>query len=84
MDGKLLLVWSGEYIEASALPSASPVCEPPVAFPRFAAAMTPSVALTGGVCVALTKGEVLALLRWKLDMGGRLALMFVGETECGG
>lgn len=46
--------------------------------------MTPSVVLTGGVCVGLTNGEVLALLRWKLDIGGRLAWMSVGDTECGG
>lgn len=46
--------------------------------------MTFSVALTGGVCEAVTKGEALALFRWKLDMGGRLGLMSVGETECAG
>lgn len=40
--------------------------------------------LTGGVWDAVTKGELLAVLRWKLDMGGRLALMSVGDTECGG
>lgn len=40
--------------------------------------------LTGGVCDAVTKGELLAVLRWKLDIGGRLALMSVGDTECGG
>ena len=46
--------------------------------------MTPSVVLTGGVCEAVTKGELLAALRWKLDMGGRLGLISVGDTECGG
>lgn len=46
--------------------------------------MTPSVVLTGGVWDAVTKGELLAVLRWKLDIGGRLALMSVGDTECGG
>lgn len=45
--------------------------------------MTPSAALVDGVCAAVTNGEVLVLLRWKLDMGGRLALMS-GETECAG
>lgn len=45
--------------------------------------MTPSAVLTDGVCAAVTNGEVLALLRWKLDMGGRLALMS-GDTECAG
>ena len=135
--------------EAKALPSASPVCELPVGFPRFVAAkkkhcrrlcksnpdkwklvtrcnsvtellnwfsfsewlpgcannygycteldiqnwkviyqlecipMTPSVVVAVGVWVALTNGEVLVLLRWKLDIGGRLALMS-GETECAG
>lgn len=45
--------------------------------------MTPSVAVADGGWAAVTKGDVLLLLRWKLDMGGRLALMS-GETECAG
>lgn len=45
--------------------------------------ITPSAELTDEVCAAVTNGEVLALLRWKLDMGGRLALMS-GERECAG
>lgn len=45
--------------------------------------MTPSAALAAGVCAAVTNGEVLVLLRWKLDIGGRLALMS-GDAECAG
>lgn len=45
--------------------------------------MSPSAEVTDGVCAAVTNGEVLVLLLWKLDMGGRLALMS-GETECAG
>lgn len=45
--------------------------------------MTPSAVLTDGVCAVVMKGEVLALLLWKLDIGGRLALIS-GETECAG
>lgn len=45
--------------------------------------MTPSTSLTDVVCAAVTNGKVLVLLRWKLDMGGRLALTS-GETECPG
>lgn len=45
--------------------------------------MTPSVVVADGVWAAVTNGEVLVLLRWKLDMGGRLALMS-GETACAG
>jgi hypothetical protein len=43
-----------------------------------------SAPLMGGVCEAATYGELLVLLRWKLDIGGRLVFMSVGETECGG
>lgn len=40
--------------------------------------------LTGGVWEAATYEELLELPRWKLDIGGRLVLRSVGETECGG
>lgn len=40
--------------------------------------------LMGGVCEAATYGELLVLPRWKLDIGGRLVFMSVGDTECGG
>lgn len=39
--------------------------------------------LTGGVWEA-TYDELLVLPRWKLDIGGRLAFISDGETECGG
>lgn len=40
--------------------------------------------LMGGVCEAVIYGELLVLLRWKLDIGGRFVFMFVGDIECGG